>query len=292
MATQVVEITRGTGVSGKYGETFTFTRKFKVRADSPAVTMPEIFNATGVSYGDAHPDFPPCLAMEFDISDADDVGLIWEVAWKYYVPPADNKPDDPLGWPADYWTASGSTSTIAIWKDKDGNEIVNSAGDPLEGLERESSDFAWQHTKFYANTSWQTAAMACSNSVNNAVWSGGAERTFKCAFKGATKKALALPSGVELPYWETNWEFLYRADNWDLKVWDVGFAQLVDDEGIPTTSGSKRAVILGQDKKPVRQPVALNNGMAKAAGEPPDELDPAPRVYPEVNFSDYFGAPP
>lgn len=52
-------------------------------------------------------------------------------------------------------------------------------------------------------------------------------------------------------------------------------------------AGTKRAQIKGQDGKPVRQPVALQNGMAKAAGDPPDAL--AFEVYEKVDFMAPFG---
>jgi hypothetical protein len=46
--------------------------------------------------------------------------------------------------------------------------------------------------------------------------------------------------------------------------------------------------VLGDDKKPVRQPVALNSGVAKAAGQKPDVLNF--RAYKETAFT-VFGTP-
>ncbi len=92
-------------------------------------------------------------------------------------------------------------------------------------------------------------------------------------------------------YWEITWEFAYRADKWTLKPWDIGFAQLVNEDGEPTQAGSLRAQIKGQDGKPVRQPVALAGGVAKPAGERPDICN-APNgfdVYHEKDFTTPFG---
>lgn len=46
-------------------------------------------------------------------------------------------------------------------------------------------------------------------------------------------------------------------------------------------------MILGQDGKPVRQPVALRNGIAKEPCEAPDEL--LFFVYERANFMRQFG---
>jgi hypothetical protein len=298
----VTELLRGTGCSGKYGETYHFTRKFKVRCDTLTTPKPDIVGAVGVGYGDGHPDFASCVAMEFDCADGDESGLWWDVTWKYYVPPTENEPDSETDIPKDSWAATGGTTTSPCWKDKDGVVITNSAGDPLEDLEKEQAEFGWTLTKNYLTTFWQTTAMTYSNAVNSGDWvAAGDTRCWKCAFKNASYKSLTLPDGTKIPYWETQWEFFYRAytvnedfttvPGWDLTPWDIGFAQKVDASGTPTASGDKRAAITGQDKKPVKAPVALDgNGMAKPAGEKPDALQF--RVYSEQNFTTAFGVPP
>lgn len=298
----VVEIVRGAGVSGKYGETYHFTRKFKVRCDTLTTPKTAVVDAVGVSYGDGHPDFGVCVAMEFDCADGDESGLWWDVTWKYYAPNPENEPDEATDVPKDSWSATGGTTTGPAWKDKDGVVIANSAGDPLEDLEKEEAEFGWSLTKNYLDTSWQLTAMQYSNSVNSTSWvSAGDERCWKCSFRSGAKKALTLPNGTKVEYWEVQWEFFYRAPTvqedfttipgWDLTPWDVGFAQRVGDDGTPSQSGTKRAAVAGQDKKPVKSPVALDgNGMAKPAGEPPDALQF--RVYREENFATAFGSPP
>ena len=298
----VTELLRGTGCSGKYGETYHFTRKFKVRCDTLTTPKTAVVDEVGIGYGSPHPDFPVCLAMEFDCADGDESGLWWDVTWKYYVPTADNEPDPENDFPKDCWSATGGTTTSPCWKDKDGVVITNSAGDPLEDLEQEQAEFGWSLTKNYLTTAWQTTAMLYSNAVNSVAWvAGGDDRCWKCAFKNASKKSLTLPDGTKVEYWETQWEFFYRAPTvkpdfttipgWDLAPWDIGFAQKVDSGGSPSSSGTKRAAIVGQDKKPVKNPVALDgNGMAKPAGEKPDALQF--RVYRELNFNDAFGGPP
>lgn len=285
-----LEVARGTGVSGKYGETFTFTRKWLIRVDAPATSRVTIANAANVRFGDGYPEFTNHKAMEFDLTEESGDGMVWMLVVRYYIPPVEKTPDPTTGMPKDCWSGAGSTTSIPVFKDKDDNKIVNSAGDPLEGAERESSEFTLTLTKCYADLSWSPIAKSHSNTVNASTWNGSSPRTWKAAFRSANKKE-ATVSGSDnqtKPYWEVTWEFHYREETWDYRPWDVGFNQLVDSTGAPNGSGSSRAAVLGADKKPVKAPVALSSGVAKAAGSEPDAL--TFHLYQESDFS-VFGAP-
>ena len=285
----VLETARGTGVSGKFGESFTFTRKWIVRVDSPFTPRTLICRAPGITFGMGHPDFASHKAMEFDCTEESGDGMMWSVTVRYYLPPADNKPSPTTGIPQDSWSGSGSTVTIPVFKDKDGNNIVNSAKDPLEGAEKESSEFSLTLTKCYTDTSWSALARDSSNTVNRYAWNSSLPRTWKVAFKSVSKKELTSSSDdTTTVYWETTWEFQYRKETWDYKPWDVGFNQLVDSSGNPTSSGTQRAAILGADKKPVKAPVALAGGVAQTPGTAPSVL--TFKLYEETDFS-VFGEP-
>lgn len=286
-----LEVARGTGVSGKYGESAVFVRKWIVRVDSPSTSRSTIALAPNVMYNASHPEYSLHKAMEFDVAEESGDGMMWSVTWKYYIPRVENKPDTSTGMPADCWAGSGRTVTIPVFKDKDGNEIVNSAGDALEGSERESTEFVITLTKSYANLSdWSSVARTHSNSVNASNWNGSAPRTWKAELRSANKKEMtnATTDATSTAYWEVVWEFVYRDDTWDYQPWDIGYNQLVDDSGVPTAAATKRMAILGADKRPVKSPVALASGVAKAAGQPPDALNF--RVYDETDFS-VFGTP-
>ncbi|NBX97328.1 hypothetical protein EBQ81_00485 [bacterium] len=191
--------------------------------------------------------------------------------------------------PKDVWSAAGSAATIAVFKDKDGGEILNSAGDPLEGAERESTEFVLTLTKCYANMAWSGIAKSHTNAVNNAEWNGSEARTWKASFRSAQKKEMtSSASDATKIFWEVTWEFHYREEKWDFKPWDVGFNQRVGSDGTPSASGSGRAAILGTDKKPVRSPVALGGGVALPAGSAPEAL--TFKLYREADFS-VFGNP-
>jgi hypothetical protein len=285
-----METARGTGVSGKFGESFTFTRRWVIRCDSPTTSRVAIARAANVQFGSPHPDAPSHLAMEFDCTEESGDGMAWALVVKYYVPPFENRPDDATGLPKDSWSGSGSTTTIPVFKDKDGDMITNSAGDPLEGGERESTEAVLNLTKCYPDMSWSSIARNQTNTVNNASWNGSAARTWKASFKGAQKKEQTVSSSgtATLVFWEVTWEFHYREETWDWTPWDVGFNQLVTSDGTPSASGSSRAAILGADKKAVKSPVALAGGVAKGAGQKPDALQF--KIYKESSFS-VFGNP-
>ena len=207
----------------------------------------------------------------------------------YYIPPVDNTPSASTGMPVDSWSGSGSTITIPVFEDKDNKKILNSALDPLEGVERESSEFTLNLTKCYADMAWSSIASSQSNTVNSSTWNESPARTWKVAFKSASKKeATSSSADTTKPFWETTWEFSYRAETWDFKPWDVGFNQRVDSAGNPSQTGNQRAAILGADKKPVKAPVALNNGVQRTVGGDPDTL--TFKLYKETSFT-VFGTP-
>ena len=288
-----IETPRGTGVSGKFGESFTFTRRWIVRVDSPTTSRVAISRAAGVRFGDAYPDFPSHVAMEFDLTDESGDGMAWGLTVRYYVPPFENRPNPDTGLPKDCWSAGGSGTTIPVYQDKDGNALKNTAGDPLEGAERESSEFVLTLTKCYADLSWSALAKSHANTVNDAAWNGSFARDWKCSFRSAQKKEMSVTAAPDaatstLVYWEVTWEFHYRAEGWIYRPWDVGFNQLVASDGTPSSTGTRRAAILGADKKPVKSPVALASGVAKTPGQAPDSL--TFYLYPESDFS-VFGTP-
>jgi hypothetical protein len=94
-------------------------------------------------------------------------------------------------------------------------------------------------------------------------------------------------NGVELRYWQITVELVYRASGHDLLLPNVGWNYLEGGEkkrvwvkdpesGEKVASGSPRALTAG--------------GALKADDQEPDIL--TRRVYPEEDFSSYFGTPP
>lgn len=288
------ELPRERSQSGKYQESYQYTRSFMVRVDDPSTPLPDITNAVGFSWRDPHPDDSSCRAMEFDTKCQDESGLIYRVDVVYYVPPVDGgDPADPEGsgfMRSMIWTGSSSAKTIPA-VDTDGDVIRNSAGDPLEGLEMETIEPRLSLKMYYPDhIKLMEAYHLYSNKTNDATWNGGAAETWRClgcSFQPVSENV----AGVSYTFWEVNWEFAYDATTWRLKPWDLGFAERCDAAGTPSGTGSQRKMILGQDKKPVRQPVALAGGVALPPGSPPQIVN-APdgvQIYDTETFANEFG---
>lgn len=310
-------------------DTGTASLTYLVRTDDPTEPLVNVYNAPGITYGAVLVDDPTVKADSFTCKPIDDSGLLFAVTWEF-ARPKQPEPEDgssssgepnpgDLGSRAAFWGAASSVVSGPVFKDINGNIITNSAGDPLEDLQKEHAEHRLTLTQYYEThnlpnpgadlgvLSWSEAARTYTNSLNHALWNGGERGTWKC--QGCSAK---LNNENEAYYWEVSWEFAYRADGWQLTVWDVGFHQLVDENGDPLErlddagsgsagdgSGSgeetlgtcpddpRRQAILGQDGKPVRHPVALSRGVAKAPCEEPDKLTWL--VYDYENFSNQFG---
>lgn len=285
-------IVESTSITGKYGESLRVPERWQIRVDSPQTSKADIFSGVtgqiGITYGSPHWDLPQLLAMEFDLSPVGRDGMRWILTWTFYVP---QKAPTENGIPEDIWERDGGSTSVPAFQDVNGDTITNSAGDPLEGLEREREEHSWSLTKHYQDdASLEADVMACAGKVNDGAWAGGDAKTWKCYFRGAKRVATSRFDGEDdgglLEYIESRWEFRYEPLTWKLLPWDVGFMEL-------TGSGEKRT-ILTDDNKPVKQPVGLNtDGSALAAGSPPlivnggDGVD----VYETADFGSVFGSP-
>lgn len=288
------EIAKDRAQSGKYGETYTYTRAWTVRVDSPSTSLVDITNATGVAWLDPHPDDSSCKALEFDTKPIDEVGLLYVVTAKYQVPPVNNTDNGQEEQPGyieglmkiPVWSASSSVTSgpVAL-------AITNSAGQPLEGLEQEFAEFRLTLTEYHlSHSSWMSDGRYYTNRVNSDSWNGGGERTWKCQGMSAQLQT-ENRSGASINFWEVTWEFAYRSGTWNLLPLDVGLCERCDSSGTPSASGEKWKTITGQDGKPVKGPVALANGVALPPGTPPSVINDGDgeEVYFKAPFTSRFG---
>jgi len=251
-------------------------RSWLAKTDSPATTAQEVAQAAPVSVGDSLGGGSDlrCTTVRARANGAD--GMLWTVTAEYEVRP-DPDAEDPESIPGQFkvpiWSASSTVSNQGIYQDRLGNTIVNSAGDPLEDVTADVAEFRLTLTTFFlSHSQWVGSGRIYTNSVNNANWNGGAAGEWKCQGFSA-KLNFEDIQGSTIPVWEVSIEFAYKEGGWNPKPWDIGFAQRVNDDGVPSATGTKRAQIKGQDNKGVRQPVALINGVAKPAGQPPDVIN-------------------
>lgn len=298
---------RSAGISikrGKNGIQIDGDASFLVRCDSQDTNPVEIALAPGVGIGAPHPTSGGVLCSELSAKPVGNTGLLWLVVAKYTPPDPEseqNNEDDGGGGggevielPADVWTAGGSSTSVPVFKDINGNFITNTAGDPLEGLEKEECEYTLNLARPVANhADWMALAQSHVDHVNDAVWHGGLEETWLCRFRNAELEVKVTSLG-SLVYWSTKWEFAYKATTWRLKPWNIGFHELPNGDWSPGAWGAasgERRLIMGADKKPVKSPVALDpQGRAKPAGQPPDVVIGADgkegiQVHPLADFS-------
>lgn len=311
------------------------TRSWLVRVDDPTTSLTDIQAAVGVSVGDLHPDETDLSCEKVSVRATEDTGLLYVVTADYAPEAASSSGSGEGGSEEDpgeesevdgrfkQWSGSSSVASEPIFMDVGGNIMTNSAGDPLEGLEAEVAQFHLQLTTYYNKHTtndgkgWRDHSVRYTNTVNLTTWNGGLQGQWKC--QGSSAKLIidrGGPNNAPRAYWEVTWDFAFRADYWVLRPWDVGFNELVNEDGEPQSTpgvssgalsyqgeedggdegsgsgsggpcegGLSRRSIKGQDGKPVRQPVALQNGVAKAPCTRPDEL------WFDVYASEDFGPP-
>lgn len=287
------EVPKGRSVSGKRSDGSVYKREYLIRVDDPATSLLTIINAPGLNYGDAHPDDASVFLDSYDCKPTDESGMLYLLSVEYRKQTPEDQSennDEPgaLDFRPPVWGGSSSVTSQAVYKDRDGEVLKNSAGDPLEDLAADTAEERLTLTQYYyLHTDWMQLARDYTNAINSDAWNGGAATEWKC--QGCSKKLnIENKNGTTIVYWEVTWEFAYKKDGWLLRCWDIGFAQLVDANGEPSSQGTQRAQIKGQDGKAVRQPVGLDGaGMAVAAGQPPAEL--AFFMYPERPFGPKFG---
>lgn len=288
----------GMKISGKFGESLQITERWQIRVDTPDTSKVDILQyitQAGVYWGAPHFEVSALKAMEFELSPMGKDGMLWSMSVNYYVPPQTAEPNvDPAmpnNVPNDYWQRSGGVTTVPVFTDIHGDTIVNAAGDPLEGLEKEREESSWTLVKHYmSDEELNDQVYSHDGTVNSATWAGGDPKTWKCYFKGASRKSIARFDGEDdgglLEYIESQWEFRYDPGTWKCMPWDVGFMAF-------NGSGAKVAVTTS-DGKTVKQPVALDpDGYAKAEGEPPSVIKNGEGVdiYFVSDFANGFGTP-
>lgn len=266
-------------VSGQWRESYKFTRSFYVRVDTLDTDLYEILSAPGINYLDSHPEYSWAVMQDFDVKCCDESGLYYRVVFTYFVLQRDGESATTI--PPDVWSATGSITTGPATRDKDGSAIVNSAGDAIEGLEMDIAEMRLSLVRCYPNLSWTGVAYSYTNAVNSAGWNSSPARSWKCHFMSAVKQ-VEVRDQTRIAYWQTTWDFVYRAPNWDLRPLNLGLMQKV--------SGAKKVIKV--DGEPVSQPVPLNSdGTANASGTAAViNSGNGSRVYVEQDFS-VFGTP-
>jgi len=273
--------------SHKFGESPTAEIKYTVTVDEPTATQTAI-NAIGILHGAQHPEYPYLRMLDASVTETDRHHV--EITYRYDVPQQENPDPNPLARP-DVWTFStgGSQVPALVYYSGNGNAskkpLQNTAKDFLEGLTTLEAEVRATISGNRAEFPLAEAA-AVTNSVNSSAYLGGAKHSWFCAGISG-QQATEVVNDTEIRYWQISVELIYRASTHNLLLPNVGWNYLENGErkrawvkdpetGEKVASGSPRALTAA--------------GGLKADNEEPDIL--TRRVYPEANFSRYFGSPP
>lgn len=275
----VRELYRGRSRQNQFGDVGVYTRIFLVRTDSVDTDFNSISSAPGIAWLDAHPEDEDARLVDSNVQQDGDSPFHYKLTFTYK-----NAVDlTTLPWERpDQFSFSGSlASAPAFWHypnqgDNDTKQIiVNTAGDPIGGLDRDEGEFSVTISNNRQPPFPYQLAQQYVGAVNSDTWSGGAPLTWKCMSITGNRKIESV-AGEQYVYWEVNSQLAYRATGWDLQTWDVGFNEIV--------RGKRVKIMAGAD--PVSEPAALSNGRAKAPGLPPDLL--LFRIYPMLPFVGKF----
>lgn len=235
----------------------------------------QLGSALGYLLGDGYHIDDAALLLDFDIDRrltiepycAWDVGLRWSTV----APPKKEDDDNPLNERVKrFW--STSEHTLYVYKDRNGDMIVNSAKQPFEGgvpitvklptmvYERNEASFSGAFA-----TQW-------ANSLNQYAYSGAEPKTLKLDISG--EEAFQ----GDYVFWKVRYEMAYFPLGWQPLPLDAGLNQVVSGELTPC---------LDVHLQPVTSPVPLSGGVQIDIADLPEaaqfiEVD----IFPLQRFQD------
>jgi hypothetical protein len=281
--------------SHKLGDSPTATRVFKVTI-SGTVSQQDALNACNISHNAAHPEFTFLKCDSFEVTDADLYHM--EVTASYARTPATEQEPGQLPWAEpDNWSFSAISGQVALttyFPDQNVNNIevllTNTADDPYEGLTK-SEPLLRATITGYRERFPLAQATIVSTAINNAAFANGGPRTWQCMGVSGTQQ-FGVFNEQPIDYWQIRTELLYRASRHNIFLPNVGLHYLED--GVKNRKTRCWVVDESGERVPSAGPLALDdNGDLTQIGAgpyPPDVREF--RIYPEINFSQYFGNPP
>lgn len=261
------EAFRGRSLTGKFGETPTFTRVWLVSVDVADNDLGEISAAPAIPWLDPHPENTNAFLTDMQVQQESDSPFHYRVTGSYTGLVPEEAVILPWNRPVQYSFSGTLASAPCFWHYPNNNDnstkkvIINTAGDPIGGLDRDEGEFSVTITQNVQSPFQYSQAVQYVGAINSDSWSGQAQKTCKCMSINANRKIEDL-NGTQYVYYEVQSVIAYRDTGWDLQTWDVGFNELVN--------GQRKKIMAGSE--PVSEPAALSSGKAKAPGQPPDLL--------------------
>jgi hypothetical protein len=197
----------------------------------------------------------------------------------------------------DSWSFSALSGQVALttyFPDRNANNIeallTNTADDPYEGLTKSEPLLRATISGFRERFPLQDA-ITVSTAINNAPYAGSGVHTWQCLGVSGSQQ-FGVFNGVPTDYWQIRSELVYRFSTHNIFLPNVGLHYL--EGGVKNRKTRCWVIDETGEKVPSAGPLALDgNGDLKQIGAgpyPPDVLEF--RIYPEINFAQYFGTPP
>ncbi len=210
-------------------------------SDTPYAIASYFAATVGIVYLTPHPDANIYTARNMEIDPLEDTPLAYEVTVTYSSVPIkadeeERQAPNPLDRPARITWDSENAQEFTT-KDKDGKAMLNSAGDPLEPVEKDDIRWIIAITKNFASLpSWILSTVNKVNSSQITV-SG-------LALPARSTKVQRLRIGEQqvdndIPYYEVTVELAYKPSLWDVKRLDEGFNVSSGDGRVPAAQKIK-----------------------------------------------------
>lgn len=277
--------------SHKLGEAPRGTSKWAITVTEPIGHQTAI-DTVGIYHGTVHPEYAYLVCTDASITETDRHHV--EISYTWEVPEAGQElgfQPNPIA-RADVWSFStgGAQVPALTYYNGTGNgdsrPLVNAANDFIQGLTRLEAEV---RVTIAGNRATFPSSVAASvtNAVNSGAFLFGTAHQWFCAGITGTQ-ASEVVNGQVVNYWQVGVELVYRQSGHDLLLPHVGLEQLHPVHGkVPCVVYDEENQRLVPSALP--QPLQTN-GLQKFLGSAPDIL--TRRIYPEINFTSYFGVPP
>jgi len=253
-----------------------YSRTFKIESDATSDTAFDIGSVAGLPVlGDAFPDDANAYCKQISVS--------CQAGYKYWTVQCDYDDlyDNAGSTPANDETQISWSSELfqrPAWKDKDGNGVVNSAGDPFNPpVMRDDHRLVCRIVKNAATA--QSYILSYINVVNSVAFTidglSIGQRYAKISNVSVSEERRR--NGTV--FRQHTIEMQIRNNEWDFEIMDVGFQQ------IDPNDATKRIKCKDDEGVDVTEPALLNGSGSQVAD--PDETGAAflPfRVYTELNY--------
>lgn len=230
--------------------------------------------AAGVpSLGAAHPEDAAALCTDIDAKQTSGTSNVWMITCKYTndLPDDTFDDDDPLSVRSkSAWSADDYSRFVD--QDRDGNPILNSAGDKYdEPIEMIDSLPVLTIVKNRLSFS-ASQAYAYNNATNSDTFKGADPGTLRVKITASEEWK------SDSAYWAVNYTFRYNPNGWQPQILEAGLYQKVNNSRVPCFIKGEAT----HDSEPVTEAVPLD--AAGAQIDPTTLSDtPSPVVYTTWN---------